>query len=652
MRKPIDSSNLDPSTNPSADFYQYANGGWLKKHPIPDEFSRYGTFDLLREENKKLVRNLIEEISSKAADDDPVAQLIGSFYRTGMDQETIDQQKTEPIEPILGTIDSIADKNELQAILTGLFRDGIPVLFHMFPTPDRENAEMVIANFYQGGMGLPEVEYYRKNDDRSKAIRATYRSYISRMFEMSGEDPERSAALASSILAIESRLAHSAMTLLERRNPHATFHKMKPGELGSLAPSFDWSLFLEELNLPVEDPVNVSQPAFFKEVSTMLEEIPLESWKSFLKWRILNSSAPLLSSEFEKERFRFYGTYLSGKEVMQPRWKRVTSATEAALGEALGKVFVANYFPPEAKKRMLVLVENLRKALHDRIQSLEWMAASTKKEALDKLSKMRVKIGYPDKWRDFSQLSLSNRSFFEDYLTASRFNQAYELDKIGKPVDPDEWGMTPQTVNAYYHPMLNEIVFPAGILQPPFFYLEADDAVNYGAIGVVIGHEMTHGFDDQGRKYDHHGNLRDWWSKEDSQRFEERARVLTRQFNNIPIMDELYANGELTLGENIADLGGVNIALSALRKAWSHQNTDPEIDGFTPLQRFFLSYAHLWANNIRDKEKIRLTHEDVHSLGVNRVNGILPNVDEFYEAFSISDRSSMYVEKSSRARIW
>src|SRR6056297_279417 len=360
MRIPIDSSNLDPTTNPSSDFYHYANGGWLKKHPIPDEFSRYGTFDILREENKKLVRNLIEEVSSKPDDDDPVAQLIGSFYRTGMDQETIDRQEIEPINPIVKTIDSITSRSELQATLTNLFRKGIPTLFHMFPSPDRENAEMVVANFYQGGMGLPEVEYYRKNDDRSKAIRATYHSYISRIFEMSGEEPERSAAIASSILAMERRLAYSAMTLLERRDPHATFHKMNPADLGKLAPSFDWTLFLQELKLPVEDAVNVSQPGFFKEISTMLEEIPLESWKSFFKWRILNISAPLLSSEFEQERFRFYGTYLSGKEVMQSRWKRVTSATETALGEALGELFVAKYFPPEGKKRMLAMVENLR----------------------------------------------------------------------------------------------------------------------------------------------------------------------------------------------------------------------------------------------------------------------------------------------------
>lgn len=653
MSKPIDLTNLDSSISPAENFYMFANGGWLKKNPIPDEFSRYGTFDKLREDNRTIVRSIIEEVAGEAeVSGDHIARLVGNFYRVGMDTETINRMGYGPIESDLQNIDRISNTEDISVLLSKLYNSSLPLIFHLYPSPDKDNSEMIIANLHQGGMGLPDVDYYRNNDDRSKEIRAKYLEYIVRMFKLIGVADDEGRSNADAILEMESRLAHAGMTRLEQRDPHKTFNKRTLGEIEADYPSFNWAAFIAELGLRHDGVINIGQPGFFKEFSSMLNDTDISSWKAYLKWRLINMAADLLSSEFEENKFDFYGRFLSDKQAMQPRWKRVTSSTESALGEAIGKLFVAKYFPTEAKSRMLDLVENLRIVLREKITGLEWMSESTKKEALEKLERIRVKIGYPEKWRNFDELEFQNVSFFENYRAAAVFNLRYELNKIGKPADKDEWHMTPQTVNAYYHPLLNEIVFPAGILQPPFFFKDSDDAVNYGAIGVVIGHEMTHGFDDQGRKFDKNGNLNDWWTEQDARLFTERAKVLEEQFNKIQVTMDLNADGKLSLGENIADLGGLNIAYDALKKAWEANAPEAEIDGFTPAQRFFLAYAHLWANNIREKEMIRLTREDVHSLGINRVNGPLPNVNSFLRAFGIKEGDRMYLPEKERAIIW
>jgi putative endopeptidase len=653
MSKPIDRSNLDPDISPAADFYHYSNGGWLKKHPIPDEFSRYGTFDKLREENRKMVHEIIEEVAAgAAATGDPFAELTGSFYSTGMDIDKINSMGIEPVQADLAIIDTLESKETVTNLISTLYTKSIPTLFYLYPSPDRENSGQIIASLHQGGMGLSDVDYYRNDDKRSKEIREKYKAYIARMFVLSAVGEEEAQSYASTILRMESRLAHAGMTRLEQRDPHKTYNKRTQAELADECPAVEWDSLFIELDIDIASHLNVGQPGFFSELSKMINDTGIDEWKVFMKWRLINSAASLLSDDFAETKFDFYGRYLSGKKTMQPRWKRVTAATEDALGEAIGRLFVERYFPPESKARMITLVENLREALRERIRGLEWMSVPTKKKALEKLDRIRVKIGYPDKWRSFEGLSLTNNSYYENYRDAAIFNLRYELAKIGKPADRDEWHMHPHTVNAYYHPLLNEIVFPAGILQPPFFYSDADDAVNYGAIGVVIGHEMTHGFDDQGRKFDKNGNLNDWWTEEDAANFDQRAKVLEDQFNRIRVTGDLYADGKLSLGENIADLGGVNIALLALRKAWDILKPEPEIDGFTPEQRFFLSYAHVWANNIREKEMVRLTKEDVHSLGINRVNGPLPNVESFLKAFEIGEGDKMHLSKEKRASIW
>lgn len=653
MQKPIYPGYLDTSVSPTEDFYHYANGGWLKEHPIPDEFSRYGTFDKLREDNREIVRSIIEEVAGNGSqEDDHIDRILGDFYRTGMDTKKIDAAGIAPLQQELERIDQLEHAEEIPVLITSLYAGSIPTVFHIYPSPDRENSEQIIASLHQGGMGLPDVDYYRNDDERSREIRKEYTAYITRIFVLTGVDNAEAEKFAEIILAMETRLAHAGMTRLEQRDPHKTFNKRMPEELEKEFEGFPWIRFLKELKVDAAIHLNVGQPRFFNEFASMLSDTSLADWKVYFRWRLLNGAASLLSSDFEQLKFEFYGSYLSGKKTMQPRWKRVTAATEDALGEPIGRLFISKYFPPEAKERMLDLVENLRISLREKITTLKWMSDSTKVEALKKLERIRVKIGYPEKWRSYRELAFDNTSYYENYRRAAQFNLEYELAKIGKPSDKEEWHMTPQTVNAYYHPLMNEIVFPAGILQPPFFHKDADDAVNYGAIGVVIGHEMTHGFDDQGRKFDMNGNLNDWWTEEDAANFENRSKVLEEQFSRIPVTEDLFADGKLSLGENIADLGGVNIALHALRKAWEDTPPEPEVDGFTPKQRFFLAYAHVWANNIREKEMIRLTKEDVHSLGINRVNGPLPNVKEFHDAFDVKEGDPMFLPEKERADIW
>lgn len=648
----INKEDLDTRVHPGTDFYQYANGGWMENNPLPDEYSRFGSFDKLANDNKKMVRGLIEEAAAKENAPGSIAEKVGNFYHTGMDTALLEKSGLDPVKDLLGRIDMVKNSDDLSQCIYDLHKKNLSMLFFLYGAPDKMNSEMVIANVYQGGLGLTDVDYYTAEDEKSEEIRAEYRNYISDMLQKAnfgGPDPRMAA---EQIFELEDKLARASMTRLERRNPHLTYNKKDVSEWDASNMNLSWRTYLNEVGLSEIKELNIAQPEFFSSLDNLLGAYPVEQWKLYLKWHILNEAAPYLSSAFEHRNFEFYGMYLSGKKAIQPRWKRVLQIQDYALGEAIGQMFVEKYFPPEAKERMLDLVSNLKLALGERIDLLEWMSDETKELAHAKLATMNVKIGYPDKWRDYSGLEVGTDSYYGNVLRAMEFNHDYRISKIGKKVDPDEWGMTPQTVNAYYSPPRNEIVFPAAILQPPFFYLDGDDAVNYGAIGVVIGHEMTHGFDDQGRKFDKDGNLKDWWTEGDAERFDERAKVLTDQFNAYTVLDDVKADGALTLGENIADLGGLNISYTALKKAWEKNPPDKETNGFTPVQRFFLAYSHVWAQNITDKEILRRTKEDVHSLGKLRVNGPLPNMKEFYEAFAIDEEAEMYIAEENRASIW
>ena len=511
---------------------------------------------------------------------------------------------------------------------------------------------MTIAGIYQGGLGMPDRDYYLEDNESSIKLRDAYMTYLSKLFTLSGHADDDASHLAESVIAFETLLAKASNTRLENRDPHATYNKISVEGLIELAPRFPWNTFLSGINVTEPGDINVNQPKFIKEVARLYEVETPAMWKAFLSAVVLRNTASYLSEDFVKADFAFYGEALSGKKVNEPRWKRVLGSVNGALGEAVGQLFVAEYFPPVAKERMDKLVENLRIAFAQRIDRLEWMSDETKNAAREKLAAIRVKIGYPNKWRDYSGLTVSDNSYLDNILASNRFDFAFEMSKIGQPVDKDEWNMTPQTVNAYYNPAGNEVVFPAAILQAPFFYLEGDDAVNYGAIGVVIGHELTHGFDDQGRQYGKNGNLQDWWTKEDSERFDARTRILVEQFNAFEVLDGTFADGELSLGENIADLGGLCISYQAFHNSLKGKAKPESIDGFNADQRFYLAYSRVWAQNIRDKEIARLTKEDVHSLGINRVNGPLPNVQQFYDAFNIDAASALYIAPDKRAVIW
>lgn len=647
--KAIDLTNLDTSVNPTEDFDNYANGGWKEKNPIPDDKSRFGTFDKLRDEAEIQIQTLFKEITTSEHEAGSNSQKIADLYNSGMDTATIEQLGYQPIVPFLNEIDAISNTKEIQQFINKSHATGNSILFGFYGSADRKNSDLVIAHFSQSGLGLSDRDYYLAKDSRSKEIRTKYVEHIAKMFELINTPVNETVEIADKIMAFETRLAKASLTRIELRDPEKTYNKTNLQGLTEIAPNYDWDAFFSTIEIDPTGEINVGMPEFMKESSKMLNDVPLEDWKLYLKWDIISSAASFLSSDFVDQSFDFYGRTMKGQKEIRARWKRVQGVTNSVLDEAIGQLYVAKYFPPEAKERMVNLVDNLKVSLGDRIKSLEWMSNETKEKALEKLSTINTKIGYPDKWKNFSSLKISTDSYYNNILNARAFGNRENLDKINKPVDKEEWFMAPQTVNAYYNPLFNEIVFPAAILQPPFFYLDADDAVNYGAIGVVIGHEMTHGFDDKGRKYDKDGNMNDWWTQEDGKKFEERAQILVNQYNEFPITDSVFADGSLSLGENIADLGGVNIAYQAFQKGG--MKTEP-ISGFTSEQRFFLSFAHLWANNIREKEMLRLTKEDVHSLGRYRVLGPLRNVPAFHKAFNVKPGNYMYLPEEERAYIW
>ncbi len=651
--KAIDIANMDTSIAPGKDFFRYANGKWMKNHPIPAEFARYGAFEQIEEENQKKLKELFTAAANdKSAANGSIQRKIGDFYSSGMDTSKIEVDSYKPIAEDLAAIDKIVSTDDMIKYIANMHLNGMSALFALYAAPDDKNSSLVIAQFYQAGLGLGDRDYYLNNTDRSKTLRDEYLKFTAKMFEFIGVAPEVAKLNADKIMALETKIAKVSRTRLELRDPQSNYNKMNIEQLQKIAPNINWALYFSTLGVTGTNELNIGQPNFISGISKLYKEVSLDEWKIYLKWNLINSAADYLSSNFVKENFHFYGTVFSGKEKMKDRWKIVLDQTSQGLGEAVGKLYVEKYFPAQAKKKMIDLVNNLKLSFKDRLQALEWMSEATKKLAIEKLEKINVKVGYPDKWIDYSSVNISKDSYYNNVMAANRFNVKRELNKIGKPVDRSEWAMTPQTVNAYYSPNMNEIVFPAGILQFPFFDLNADDAVNYGAIGVVICHEMTHGFDDQGRQYDKFGNLVDWWTPEDATKFKEHVQVLATQFNGFKLLDSMHVDGELTLGENIADLGGLMIAYPALQKALKIKPQTEKIDGFTANQRFFLSYAQVWRGNMRDKELMRRLKEDVHSPAEARVNGALPNVPYFYEAFNIKPGDALYRPVGERAKVW
>jgi len=646
---PINLADLNTSVNPGDDFDNYSNGGWKKLNPLPADRARYGTFDKLAELAEKQLNELVEETAKTKNVSGSVADKIATIFNDGMDTVKIEANGITPLLPYFKEIDSIQTLADVQKEITSFHVYGFSPLFGFDAAPDAKNSSMVIAQLVQSGMGMPDRDYYLNDDARSKYLREKYIAYISKVFTLLGDNEASASQSAQKIMKLETQLAKAAMSRLDRRDPNKTYNKTTTKGLIDISPVFDWKGYFKTLGVGDPGEINMNQPEFLREISVLLNEVPIDDWKIYLKWNLVNGTAPYLSDKFVNASFDFYGKAMTGTEQIRPRWKRVIGVTSESLSEALGQLYVAKYFPPEAKERMIKLVENLRTSLGDRIKNLDWMAPETKAKALEKLHAMNVKIGYPDKWRDYSKLDIKDDAYVLNVIRSNQFETDYNLNKINKPVDKGEWFMSPQTVNAYYSPDMNEIVFPAAILQPPFFFLHGDDAVNYGAIGVVIGHEMTHGFDDEGRKYDKIGNLTDWWTPEDSKKFDEHTKVLVDQFSSFVVTDSTHADGKLTLGENIADFGGLNISYQAFKMA---NKETGKIDGFTPDQRFFLAYAHVWASNIRDKEILRRTKEDVHSLGHFRVIGPLRNVPQFYTAFDVKPGQAMYLDEAKRVKIW
>lgn len=651
MTQGLNISDMDTTVSPGESFYQYATGEWQKANPIPDEYARYGSFDKLREENQHQIQALIQDLSGQDYENGTNAQKVGDLYSIGMDSVKLNSDGAEPIRPLLQKIADVVSKEDIIRVSAQLSKVVSNPFFGFSVGPDDKNSSMNIVHIYQSGIGMGDRDYYLLQNEHSQNLRAAYIKLMETQFQNTGYSEADAKKAAANVMKIETELAGAHVTKEMRRLPELNYHKLLVSELDNQVAPFAWNIYFDELGAAGIDSLNVSQIEPVKAAIAIIERDPIEVLKDYLSWKVINSAANYLSDDFVNANFEFYGRTMSGSKELRPRWRRTIDAVNGAMGEAVGQLYVEKYFPAEAKERMLNLVENLKISLGERISQLEWMSDATKEKAQEKLGTFIVKIGYPDKWKDYSSLEIKDDSYWQNIMRASEFAWEEMMDELGKPVDRTKWYMSPQTVNAYYSPSSNEICFPAGILQPPFFYMDGDDAINYGGIGVVIGHEMTHGFDDQGRKFDKDGNLTDWWTAEDAARFDERAKVLVDFFDNIVVLDTVHANGTFTLGENIADHGGLQVAYHAFQKT-DQAKKDENIDGFTPAQRFFLSYAGLWAGNVRDTEILRLTQIDPHSLGKWRVDGALPHIEAWYEAFGIDSEDPMYVPAEERASIW
>ena len=649
----IKPENLDTTAVAGDDFYQYACGGWMALHPLTAEYARYGSFDKLAEDNREQLKGLIEEITSKENEQGSLAQKIGDLYNLVMDTTRRESEGIEPIKPVLNEIAAITNREDIFKTMVNHGIGAIDGYFGMGIGADMMDSKNNLVSMGQGGLTLGEKEYYLDTDDATTAIREAYKQHIVKMFTLCGWDEATAQQKMESVLRLETRLASVSRSATELRDPAANYHKMSYDDLKAQYPGIDWDYFFTTLGLEGVKEVDMGQPEFFKEVEAVLADADIEDEKAYMEWQVITGAASKLTKALDDENFNFFGKVLSGRQEQQPWWKRATSTVSGVLGEALGQLYVEKYFPAEAKERMVNLVKNLQIALGERIDAQEWMSDTTKAKAHEKLDAFYVKVGYPDEWKDYTKLSIDpSKTYYDNLQAASEFfwNDMIAR-KFNKPVDPTEWHMTPQTVNAYYNPTTNEICFPAGILQYPFFDMAADDAFNYGAIGVVIGHEMTHGFDDQGRQFDKEGNFNNWWTDTDAEQFTERSQVLVDHFNGIEVLPGLKSNGSLTLGENIADHGGLMVAYQAFKNATKDQPQEVKY-GFTPDQRFFLAYAGVWAGQIRDEEIRNRVKSDPHSLGRWRVNGTLPHIDAWYEAFGIDENNALYIAPEQRAKIW
>ena len=651
-KKPFDTSQMDLSVEPSDNFYDYAVGSWVKNNPVPSEYSSWGAFQQLQNKNQEQLKEILEAASKNIhSKQGSIEQKVGDFYKTGMDVTKINLEGITQIQSELNRINDIKNISELSSEVAHMFLNTSSPLFSLGIQPDLKNSDIEIAYLYQGGLGLPNKDYYFDEDERSIAIRKEYLNYIKQMLILISYEDKVAEAASKNILALETQLAKVSRSPVELRDPNANYNPKTMEELNKLSPNMNWNLYLSTLNIVEPEKIIVGQPEFFERTSQLLKEIPINTWKDYLKFNLVVDLSPYLSTEFVNASFNFYNKFLFGTEKMLPRWKRVINASNSCMGEAVGKLYVKKHFPPSSKTKALEIVNNLKTSFEERINNLKWMSDETKTKAIEKLDTFGVKIGYPDKWTNYSKLEIKNDSYVKNYMRSRKFNIQKDISKLGKETDKEEWHMPPQVVNAYYNPLNNEIVFPAGILQPPFFNPDADDAINYGSMGVVIGHEMTHGFDDKGKQFDKNGNLNNWWTEADEEKFNTLAEKLVKQFDCYTPVKGYNVNGELTLGENIADLGGITISYNAFKKTDEYKE-GKEIDGFTPSQRFFLGYAQVWRENSRKNRQLILLKTDPHSPARFRVNGPLSNFTPFYDSFSIEADSPMYKAPNDRIVIW
>jgi putative endopeptidase len=649
----FDLTNLDKSVSPCSDFRDFAAGGWIEKNPIPPAYTRWGTFNVLQDRNEDVLHSILEDAAKNPKTSSEANwQKIGDFYASCMNEPQIDAAGIKPLQPNLDAIAAVTDVPSLEREIAQLDREGVNAMMNFGSTVDLKNSSMNIAGADQGGLGLPDRDYYLRTDDQSKRIRDQYVAHMTNMFQLLGDDKAKAASEAATVLSIETTLAKASMNRTDRRDPDKTYHVMTLDQVKALTPHFSWTAYIAEVGSPSVTSIDIASPDFFKAMDDSLQSVPLSDWKTYLRWHVVHGFAAALPKAFVDENFDFYAKTLTGAQEQQPRWRRCVRATDRNLGEALGPFYVQRAFPPEAKARALGMVKNLIAALRDDLQTLDWMSPETRKQAIVKLDAFNLKIGYPDKWRDYSAYKVTRDPYVANVLRGSRFAVAYDMHKINKPVDRAEWDMTPPTVNAYYSPNDNEIVFPAGILQPPFFNAQADDAINYGAIGTVIGHEMTHGFDDQGAKFDAKGNLQNWWTPEDLKNFQERGDCIAKQFSSYTIEPGLNLNGKLVEGESIADLGGLTIAYRAFQATLKGKPRPAPIDGFTAEQRFFLGYGQIWASSIRIEQARVFAAVDPHAPDNYRVNGPLSNMPAFSEAFRCPPGSPMSHPDETRCRIW
>ncbi len=648
----IDLSSMDKSVPPGEDFYMHVNGNWLENTEIPESESRWGVTSELRDYNKNMLHSILEDLITEEHPEGSDAYKVAQIYKTGMDTAAINQQGIQPLKELFDKIESAGSKQELLKVFAAIKKSGSGAFFTVWVDGDLQQSDIYAVYAWQSGLGMPNRDYYLEKGEKFEKYRTEYSDHLKKMFVLLGDDEGTAQWNTDLVMKLETEIAEASWPQAELRNWPKMYNKRTLEEAGKETPGIDWELFFNTIGVENLDYFIMAQPDFFAKLGKMIQRVELEDWKIYLKWHVINTAAPYLSKEFRDQDFYFFRTVLRGVEEQKPRWKTLVETTDGLMGEALGKLYVAKHFPPAAKERMNELVGNLRKAFRIRIEKLDWMGEETKKTAYAKLDKMTQKLGYPDKWRDYSNLEIEDDAYVLNVMRANVFEFERKMNQIGKPVDKEQWNMSPPTVNAYFHPLNNEIVFPAGILQPPMFNLNADDAVNYGAIGTVIGHEITHGYDDSGSRFNEEGNMINWWSDEDKKNFEEKIKIVEEQFDEYVVLDSVNLNGKLTLGENIADLGGIAIAYDALQMALEKNGRPENIDGYTPEQRFFLSYATIWRNKHRDDALLNQVKTDPHSPAYFRVIGPLSNTPTFFQAFDVKEGDEMRRPDSILAKIW